>query len=220
MKLTDTRRILARCAWLLLGAVLTSARGEGKYSGGVGSGASMAEASAGLGGAIVTMGSASNQVFLRGLSPATVATITVTSVTAAGIKAADDLRVNMPDGAVLIWDASVTLPVFGGTASNKVASAVSYTNGGRTVLIDVTADFGAGDTLTVGGLAVTNLAAAALPGKLSLDIDHDGKPDVFDAQTVDIRMSRPGGSGSGYAVNAMTRDVSLASAYGSVMFVR
>ena len=59
----------------------------------------------------------------------------------------------------LIW--ALRHSLFGGTAAGKVGNPVSYEGSGATVVIPVSTNFVAGDTLTVSGLAAANFAAAS-----------------------------------------------------------
>ena len=62
-----------------------------------------------------------------------------------GPQFSDDIRITVPVGFNMSWDSSDTTATIGGGASSKVSTTVSYEDSGRTLVLDVTSDFAAGD---------------------------------------------------------------------------
>lgn len=75
----------------------------------------------------------------------------------ATVSALQDLRIIIPSTVNAYWDTFVTMPLFTGTAVPgggwKIANRVTYPDN-KTMLIDVTSDFAAGDTLIIPGLSI------------------------------------------------------------------
>jgi hypothetical protein len=139
-----------------------------------------------------TISSAADQMFSLGQATTTISTITITAGAGSGaITIADDIRISIATGTVdMHFDTNDTTATYGGTASGKVNTAVSYEGGGSVLVIPVTSDFTGGDTLTISGLSfaqfnATNSAATAL----SLDTNNDGSADATDDKTVTITGS-------------------------------
>jgi hypothetical protein len=191
-----------------------------KYYGGAGDGFDMAEATGGLGGGGVSLASAADQILPRTTNAVAASMLTVTAVGVPSITAAGDIRIGMPAGITMTWDADVAAPSFGGTAAGKVNAAVAYENGGRTLVVDVSADFLAGDTLTLDGLAFDAIQSFGPAGRLTLDIQNDGITDAVDAKTLIVRISRPGGPGDAYAMNDSMVEVPLYPSGGTLIFIR
>ena len=140
-----------------------------------------------------TLSSAVNQVFDVADPPTPAATITVTdNATVPRIKAANDLRIRIPPTFNMTWDSSVTTVIRGGVVSGKVAATVlGYEDGDRTAVIDVTADFAAGDVLILSGLRFTNFTAPSAADFLSLEVDNDGATSATDNKLIVIVNSTP-----------------------------
>ena len=108
-----------------------------------------------------SISSAVSQIFTVGDPTTAIAIITITDDPAtATITAANDLRVRIPAGFNMLWDVADLTAVLGG-AVGKVTTAVTYEDGGRTLVLNVTAEFVAGEQLTVSGLSFTSFAAMA-----------------------------------------------------------
>jgi hypothetical protein len=134
---------------------------------------------------VASISSASNQAFTVGDPPASAAGISIADAGGVPlITASGDLRIILPSSAGLTWNTGLTAPTFGG-ATGKVAATVTYPDP-RTLLIDVTADFAATETLTVSGLGFDNILASTSPVNLGLDLTGDGAPEVMDDKTVAV----------------------------------
>ena len=135
----------------------------------------------------VTLTSGANQSFTVGDPATTANTLTITDDPASPvITGSNDLRIHVPAGFQMSWDTSVLTVTLGGSASGKASTTVSYENSGRTVVIDVTSDFGAGDQLTIDDLAFTDFAAPSAADNLELEIFDDGVSFTADDRTIDI----------------------------------
>ncbi len=121
----------------------------------------------------MTFTSAADQTFYLGDDPtgASVLTITQDAAIGAGVVFGNDLRVTIPASLGMIWDPAVTTVTLGGSAPDKVASGVTYTDGGRTLVLDVTLDFVDGDSITVSGLAFSSFVSVGMDD-LQLDITN------------------------------------------------
>jgi hypothetical protein len=137
-------------------------------------------------GGIPKIDSAANQAFTVNDPVTNAQQITVTD--AAGvpnITAAKDITIKIPTGFPMTWNTSITTPTFGGVLVTGIVSpTVSYPDA-RTLLINVTADFSAGDVLTINGLQFQNFSAAQAPDNLELYVDPLGAA-VTDSKTVGI----------------------------------
>ena len=86
------------------------------------------------------------------------------------ITAANDIRINIPASFNMEWDTTDTSATIGGSAASKVSSTVSYPDA-RILLINVTQDFLAGDTLIISGLSFDNFTDQSFKDHLQLSID-------------------------------------------------
>jgi len=136
-----------------------------------------------LGGSRVVMASTST-TFWRGVATA-IPTISITDDSTPGITAANDLRITIPSGLNMTWETNDTTAALGGTGAGNVSGTVSYEDDGRTLLLDVIGNFGAGDTLTIGGLSFSNVVKSS-SGRLTLDFDDDGIIDSEDTALLTI----------------------------------
>ena len=101
------------------------------------------------------------------------------------ITSVNDLRVRIPAGLDLVWDISDTTVTLGGAAASKVSTTVSYEDVGKTLVLDVTADFGIDDFITVSGLKFMDFLSASVDN-LELEIGNDGGLTDTDGKTVSI----------------------------------
>lgn len=210
-------------SFLVAGSMLVAAAvmAGGKYSGGAGDGyAAAASAPTGLGGTPVTLALAADQIIERTWQSVPCCTVTLTDGSPAAVTPAGDLRLTIPDTLIQTWDTTVTAPLLGGAAAGRVAATVSYAAGGKTLVIDVTDAFGAGESLVINGLAFTNLVDVCLPERLSVDIHGDGIADAFSDKIAGVTVSRPGGLGDGGASFTMTADVPLVVPGETLILVR
>ena len=159
-----------------------------------------------LGGAVVTIASAANQSLFRGYTPLPISTITITDDnTSPGIKSGIPIVIRIPADLVMTWDEADLTPTFGGAASGKVGS-ISYASGNKHLVINVTVDFAAGDTLTIANLSFKNYLSGG-PGRLELDFNNDNSVDSHDDKTISILSSfHYGGIDDGYTMGVMKED--------------
>ncbi len=135
--------------------------------------------------------SASDQSFTVGDPPTAAATITITDASVAPtITAANDIRIRIPASFNMTWDTSVTGVTIGGSATSKVsATLLPYEGGGKTVVLDVTADFAAGDQLTIDALRFAGFSAPSAADNLELEVNNDGIVSATDDKTITIIVS-------------------------------
>lgn len=191
------------------------------YSGGPGGGYGAAEsAQVSLGAAALSVSMPADIVIERTLQSVACPVLTIQDATPAAIGTIGGLRLSISSSVPVHWDSSVVAPVFGGSAAAKVAAQVQYDDNDRTLVMTVDSDFMSGDTLTVDGLAFTNLVAACPPVKLALDIAGDGVPDAYTENRLSVTVPRPGGLGSGDTGYAMTEDVKLIVPQATLLLLR
>ncbi|KPK38533.1 MAG: hypothetical protein AMJ69_08220, partial [Gammaproteobacteria bacterium SG8_47] len=124
---------------------------------------------------VTSLSSASNQSFTVGQAAATASALTVTDGTNATITAAQDIRIRIPAALNMTWDTSATSVTVGGGAAGKVStSGVTYEDSNKTVRLNVTSNFSAGDQVTIGGLKFTNFTAASAADNLELVVSGSG----------------------------------------------
>jgi len=198
-------RVAVVCA--LMVSVPSGARAA-IYTGGPGDAYSMdaMAGDVGLGGAVVTLSSAANQSFPRGYAPVAISTITITDDPATpGIKSGMPIGIRIPSDLAMTWDETVITATFGGTAAGKVGG-IGYAGSHKQLVIAVTSDFAAGDTLTIADLSFKNYIGSGI-GHLEMDFDNDGGIDSQDDKTVTILGAfHHGGMEDGYAMDAMLLD--------------
>ncbi|MBU4200940.1 MAG: hypothetical protein KKG09_08215 [Verrucomicrobia bacterium] len=173
-----------------------------------------------LGDSVITLSSAADQSFASGYAPVAISAITITDDPATPvIKSGTNMVVWIPAGFVMTWDEADLTPTFGGTAAGKVG-AISYTNSNQRLKIAVTADFSAGDTLTISALAFKNYLGSG-SARLELDYDNDGIADVQDDKTITILgFHSYGGLGDSYALDQMITDGGLFLPAGTFIWTR
>ena len=156
------------------------------YTGGPGDSYTMGDMTGdvGLGGAVVTLASAANQSFTRGYAPVAISTITITDDATPGIKNGTPIVVRIPPGLAMTWDETDIAATFGGTALGKVGG-ISYAGSNKQLVIAVTNDFAANDTLTISALSFKDYLGSG-SDRLELDFDNDGEADSQDDKTVTI----------------------------------
>ena len=185
-------------------AVFTNGVPHPRYSGGIGDGFDVAEATGSLGGVQIGFDTAARQVIERTFKSVAAETFTIHDGTPAAI-AAGELAITIPASVPLKWDASVTTV----QTTGSLGATVTYRDGGKTAVIPVSSAFGDGGEATISGLAYTNAVQFAFPERLSLDIDGDGLADAYSSGIVGVTVRRPGvaGSGSAFAENAAAEPV-------------
>jgi uncharacterized repeat protein (TIGR01451 family) len=125
-----------------------------------------------------TISSAANQTFGVADPATAMSAVTVTDASTATITAANDIRLRIPAGFNMVWNTALTTATLGGAAAGKVSPTVSYENAGRTLVLDVTTSFAAGDQLTISGLQFTSFTASSPAANLELVIGGTGGPIV------------------------------------------
>ncbi len=133
-----------------------------------------------------TISSAANQNFPVGDPPQPIGTITITESTVASITAANDIRIRIPAGLTMTWDTADLSAVIGGAAASKVSSTVSYEDGGKTLVLDVTSNFVAGDQITVSGLSFASFTTTSGPARLELEVRNDDTVMATDDKTITV----------------------------------
>jgi hypothetical protein len=112
--------------------------------------------------------------------------ITVVDGSTPAITSANDIRVIIPAGTSMTWDENDTTATIGGTASAKVSTTVSYANSNKTLVLDVTSDFVAGDYITISGLSFKSFSGTSSVANIGLDTNNDGTADASDSKSVKI----------------------------------
>ena len=132
--------------------------------------------------------SAGDQIFTVNDFTTGTALITITEdANVATITAANDLRLRVPAGFNMVWDAAIPTVIIGGTSSGKVSGTLlAYEDGGRTAVLDVTTDFAPQDQITVSGLAFTSFTATSATDNLELEVGNDNVVSALDNRTVTI----------------------------------
>ncbi|MBI3856681.1 MAG: hypothetical protein HY293_13420, partial [Planctomycetes bacterium] len=95
-----------------------------------------------------------------------------------------DVRIRIPAGLSMVWDTSVTTPTITwlGAGGSKVSGTLlPYEDLNKTVVVDITAPFAAGDSFTIAGLRV--LPGAAETGPLALELETDNASSLANATT-------------------------------------
>ncbi len=137
--------------------------------------------------AVLTVSSGQNQSFTVG-DPATL--ISPITVTDAGdtplITAANDIRIMIPAGFDMDWDIFDTAATITGSAAAKVSSTVSYEASDKTLVIDVTTDFAASDSIAISDLNFKSFGSASSADNLELDVTNDAVADATDDKTITI----------------------------------
>ncbi len=138
----------------------------------------------------LTMVSGSNQSFVVGDSSTTAAQITVTDASDTPvITALNDLRVKIPAGFNMTWDNSIKRPTIGGGASGKINTGVdvTYEDSDHTVVIPVTSDFVASDSITIDGLKFNNFSNTSTASNMVLIVaGSGGATAATDTKTITI----------------------------------
>ncbi|MHC4422913.1 MAG: hypothetical protein ACYS1E_20315, partial [Planctomycetota bacterium] len=164
--------------------------------------------------------SAADQSFFVGDGLTANSPITITESAAPAITAGNDLRVRIPAGFNMLWDKTDLDATIGGTASGKVSSTVSYEDAGATLVLDVTSNFAAGETVTVSDLSFMEFTAPSSLDNLELEVENDGAVTSTDDKTIAIGAPNYRSIGSGgelysagtASINSGTSVVTFASA--------
>src|SRR5207247_1733376 len=100
--------------------------------------------------------------------------MTITDGAAPGITAAQDVRIRIPASFNMTWNSGLTTATLAGTAASKVSSTVSYEDGGKTLVLNVTTNFAGADQLVVSGLQYSSFTAPSAADSLQLVIGGPG----------------------------------------------
>lgn len=219
----NKRGLITEVLFVALAATVRANPGDVRFCGGSYDGwdSSIMTNWAGLGGTFVVFSSGTNQTFAWTETNPALATLTITveedpiGLISNGIT----MHVMVPAAFALRFDPTVSV-TFGGNATGKVGTA-TFSNDGRTLAIPVTEDFAGGDTLTVSGLKLVDLALCRESiQRLELDYTGDGMRDRYDQYTLTVRVTWPGGSYDGWDRCEMAQSETLTPRRGSVMVVR
>jgi hypothetical protein len=109
----------------------------------------------------------------------TLETITVTTDSSTEITAAADIRLMIPSGNSIWTDPSGYTFYIEGPASSKVTTSTSDTreSANQTLMIDVTSDFAAGDSVSFIGVKMTGAASAEDGFTLGADVNNNAAAD-------------------------------------------
>ena len=135
-----------------------------------------------------SISSRTNQIFAVSAPPTVADTITVTeSPTDPVITTGDDIRIRIPTGFNMVWDATVTSVTLGGGAAGNVSTTLlPYEDGNKTAVLDVTGNFGVSDVITVVGLTFTTFSGTSAADSLELELENDGVVSAEDDMTIEI----------------------------------
>jgi hypothetical protein len=112
-------------------------------------------------GTSTTISSAANQIFTFGQTGA-ISEVTITEGDTPTITSLNDLRITIATTSVAMrFDTTDTVATIAGTAAGKVSGTVSYENAGATLVLNVTEDLVAGETLSISDLSFTNFSAVS-----------------------------------------------------------
>ncbi len=133
-----------------------------------------------------------DQSFYVGEATTTLAMMTIAEPIAGPlVTAANDIRISIATTSTNFrFDTDTTDLTFGGSGASKVANPVSYEDGGATLVIPVSADFAAGETLTISGARVGSFAAISSTAGSHLGLYTEGSiSTVVATDTTTIRIT-------------------------------
>ncbi|MHC4786293.1 MAG: right-handed parallel beta-helix repeat-containing protein, partial [Planctomycetota bacterium] len=133
--------------------------------------------------AVLTVASSSNQFFNVDDPPTAVSPITITDGDTPTITAANDIRITIPAGFNMTWDADDTTATIAGS---DVSSTVTYEDSDATLVLDVTSDFAGLQSITVSDLSFKNFTAASTSDNLEVDVNNDATADATDSSTIQV----------------------------------
>lgn len=134
--------------------------------------------------------SSGNKTFSLGDGTTLLPQINITdSSVAANITAANDIYLRLSSGLQAEFDTSVTTVSLGGTGSGNVSTTVSYP-AADTVLLSVTGDFSAGDTLAINDLKLMNFTGES-SGNLEMSTDGGTSYESTDDKVLSVLDTNP-----------------------------
>src|SRR5439155_98401 len=134
-----------------------------------------------------TLASAANQLFLVGQAPTAMTAVTVTDAATPTITTANDIRIRIPATFNMTWNTALTAATLTGTGASKVSSTVSYADGGKTLVLNVTTNFAGSDQLVVSGLQYTSFTAPGAADYLQLVVTGaGGATNASDSRTLQV----------------------------------
>lgn len=143
--------------------------------------------------------SAADQSFNVGDPSHSIADVTVIdNPSSPVVTAANDLRIRIPASFNATWDTSVTAVSVTGGAAGKVSGTLSaYEASNKVAVINVTANFAAGDVLVISGLRLANFTGTSAADNLELVVAGAGGATAdTDDKTVAIVNNNVSSAGS------------------------
>ena len=139
----------------------------------------------------IGISSAANQTFEINQATTSISAITVSDYLGAQITSANNLRITIATTSVnMRWDTTDFTAGIAGTASGKASPTVSYENNGATLVIAISSNLAADETIIISGLSFVdfNDANASYQGSLQLFTGGvaDTIADAMDNKTVTI----------------------------------
>jgi len=142
---------------------------------------------------VLTLSSEADYHFYAGAATTTLSSISLSESDSPIITTTNDIRLSIATTSTdFYFDTTNTTLSFTGSASGKVSTTVSYEDAGATLVIDVTTNFAAEDTLAISGIEVGSFGAAtAATSSLALYTggDVDGTPDALDDKIIHLTGS-------------------------------
>ena len=140
----------------------------------------------------LAISSAANQTFKIGDSTTAISAIKVRDdPTSPKITAANDIRIRIPSSFTMTWDTSDTTAPSVVRPQRRSPIHVSYEDNGKTLVINVTSNFAASDTIVVSGLSFKNFDAPSAADNLELELLNDGAVQATDDKTITITLPGP-----------------------------
>ncbi|PYP70119.1 MAG: hypothetical protein DMD36_07630, partial [Gemmatimonadetes bacterium] len=134
-----------------------------------------------------TLASAANQLFLVGQAATAMSAITVTDAATPTITTANDIRIRIPATVAMTWNTALTTATLSGTGATKVATTVSYEDGGKTLVLSVTTNFVGSEQLVVSGLQYKSFTAPSAADYLQLVVTGaGGGTNASDSRTIQV----------------------------------
>ena len=124
--------------------------------------------------AAMSLVSAANQSFIVNAAITPISLVTITEDGSPSITAANDIRIDIPATLAMTWDQTDVTATIAGGAAGKVSTTVSYQNAGKTLVLNVTTNFVAGDQITVSGLGFASFSATSPANNLLLIVTGAG----------------------------------------------